>query len=277
MSTSIGHPWRRRFHVSTVIFFALLMAAPFYWMIINSFKSGPEVSAYPPTWWPTEWHFENIQAALVYLDPAAILNSVIFTAVVTVVQLTLVVMTGFAMAKMQFVGRNVLFGMFIITIFVPFQVVLIPTFILVRNLNWIDTFMGLTIPVIAQTSFGVFIFRQFYLSMPNEILDAAKIDGAHWGQVFMQIVLPLSGPPIAAYTAVTVLTAWNMYVWPLISTTTNEMRVLPLAIAGLGSQTSQTPPNIAMMAVLLSTLPIIVFFIFCQRYFINGLGGALKE
>jgi ABC-type glycerol-3-phosphate transport system permease component len=233
--------------------------------------------AYPPTWWPTEWRLENIQSALVYLDSAAIVNSVIFTAVVTIVQLTLVVMTGFAMAKMRFLGRNLLFGMFIITIFVPFQVVLIPTFILVRNLNWIDTFMGLTIPVIAQTSFGVFIFRQFYLSMPNEILDAAKIDGANWGQVFVQIVLPLSGPPIAAYVAVTVLTAWNMYVWPLISTTTKEMRVLPLAIAGLGSQTSQTPPNVAMMAVLLSTLPIIVFFILCQRYFINGLGGALKE
>jgi len=274
---SVGHPWRRRVHVSAVIFFGLLMAAPFYWMIINSFKSGREVVAYPPTWWPTEWHFENVTAALAYLDGAAIVNSVIFTVIVTFAQLTLVVMTGFAMAKMRFLGRNLLFGLFIITIFVPFQVVLIPTFILVRNLNWIDTFLGLIVPVVAQTSFGVFIFRQFYISMPNEILDAAKIDGANWGQVFMRIVLPLSGPPIAAYVAVTVLTAWNMYVWPLISTTTKEMRVLPLAIAGLGSQTSQTPPNIAMMAVLLSTLPIIVFFIVCQRYFINGLGGALKE
>jgi multiple sugar transport system permease protein len=274
---SVGHPWRRRVHVSAVIFFGLLMAAPFYWMIINSFKSSREVAAYPPTWWPTEWHLENISAALVYLDGAAIVNSVIFTIAVTLAQLVLVVMTGFALAKMQFLGRNLLFAMFVITIFVPFQVVLIPTFILIRNLNWIDTFWGLIIPVVAQTSFGVFIFRQFYISMPNEILDAAKIDGANWGQVFMQIVLPLSGPPIAAYTAVTVLTAWNMYIWPLISTTEKSMRVLPLAIAGLGSQTSQTPPNIAMMAVLLSTLPIIIFFILCQRYFINGLGGAVKE
>lgn len=137
--------------------------------------------------------------------------------------------------------------------------------------------MGLCIPIIAQTSFGVFIFRQFYLSMPNEILDAAKIDGASWGQVFTKIVIPLSGPPIAAYVAVTVLTAWNMYAWPLISTTDKDMRVLPLALAGLGQSFSQTPPNIAMMAVLLSTLPIIIFFVFCQRYFINGLGGAIKE
>ncbi len=276
MST-VGHPWRRRFHVSAVIFFGLLMAAPFYWMIINSFKSSREVVAYPPTWWPTEWHFENIEAALAFLEPSAIVNSVIFTGVITIVQLTLVVMTGFALAKMQFLGRRALLGLFIMTLFVPGQVALIPTFILIRNLDWIDTFMGLCIPIIAQTSFGVFIFRQFYISMPNEILDAAKIDGANWGQVFMQIVLPLSGPPIAAYTAVTVLTAWNMYAWPLISTTEREMRVLPLALAGLGQSFSQTPPNVAMMAVLLSTLPIIVFFILCQRYFINGLGGAIKE
>lgn len=139
---SVGHPWRRRVHVSAVIFFGLLMAAPFYWMIINSFKSGQEVAAYPPTWWPTEWHFENISAALVYLDSAAIVNSVIFTLAVTLSQLILVVMTGFAFAKMQFLGKNALFTMFVITIFVPFQVVLIPTFILVRNLNWIDTFWG---------------------------------------------------------------------------------------------------------------------------------------
>jgi len=274
---SAGHHWRRRIHVSTVIFFGLLMAAPFYWMIINSFKSSREVVAYPPTWWPTEWHFENVFAALTFLDSTAIMNSVIFTAVITITQLTLVVMTGFALAKMQFFGRGAILGLFIMTLFVPGQVATIPTFILVRNLNWIDTFMGLCIPIIAQTSFGVFIFRQFYVSMPNEILDAAKIDGANWGQIFLKIVLPLSGPPIAAYTAVTVLTAWNMYAWPLISTTEKDMRVLPLALAGLGQSFSQTPPNIAMMAVLLSTLPIIIFFILCQRYFINGLGGSLKE
>lgn len=276
MST-VGRPWRRRLHITTVIAVGLLMAAPFYWMIINAFKSSREVVAYPPTWWPTEWRFENIEAALAFLEPSAIVNSVIFTALITVTQLTLVVMTGFALAKMRFLGRGALLSLFILTMFVPGQVATIPTFILIRNLNWIDTFMGLCIPIIAQTSFGVFIFRQFYISMPNEILDAAKMDGANWGQIFVRIVLPLSGPPIAAYTAVTVLTAWNMYAWPLISTTEREMRVLPLALAGLGQSFSQTPPNVAMMAVLLSTLPIIIFFILAQRYFINGLGGALKE
>ena len=274
---SVGYPWRRRAHVTAVVAVGLLMAAPFYWLVINALKTGQEVVAYPPTWFPTEFRWQNISDALVYLNSTAIINSVIFTIAVTVLQLVLVVTTGFALAKMQFLGKNFLFGLFVITIFVPFQVVLIPTFILVRNLNWIDTFAGLIVPVVAQTSFGVFIFRQFYISMPNEILDAAKIDGANWGDIFVRIVVPLSGPPIAAYVAVTVLTAWNMYIWPLISTTDKAMRVLPLSIAALATPTSQMPPNISMMAVLLSTLPIIIFFIFCQRYFINGLGGALKE
>ena len=129
----------------------------------------------------------------------------------------------------------------------------------------------------AQTSFGVFVFRQFYVTLPDELLDAARIDGANWGQIFVRIVIPLSGPPIAAYVAVTALTAWNMYVWPLISTTEKSMRVLPLSIAALATPSSQVPANISMMAVLFSTLPVIVVFIFCQRYFVNGLGGALKE
>jgi multiple sugar transport system permease protein len=274
---SVGNPWRRRTHVTAVIVIGLIMAAPFYVMIMNALKTSQEVVGYPPTLYPHEIRWQNFADALSLLSVQSVVNSLIFTVVVTVAQLILVVTTGFALAKMHFTGKTALLGLFIITMFVPFQVVLIPTFLIIRDLNWIDTFWGLIVPVVAQTSFGVFVFRQFYLTLPDELLDAARLDGAHWGDIFVRIVLPLSGPPIAAYVAVTVLTAWNMYVWPLISTTVNEMRVLPLSIAALATPSSQVPPNISMMAVLLSTLPIIVIFIFCQRYFVNGLGGALKE
>ena len=273
----VGHPWRRRAHVASVCLVGLIMAAPFYLLIINALKTSQEVAAFPPTWFPHSIRWQNVPDALDLLSVTSAINSVIFTVAVTVCQLILAITTGFALAKMPFPGRTALLWMFIITLFVPFQVVLIPTFIVVRDLNWIDTFQGLIVPVVAQTSFGVFVFRQFYVDLPDELLDAARIDGASWGDVFLKIVVPLSGAPIAAYIAVTVLTAWNMYVWPLISTTENEMRVLPLSIAALATPSSQVPPNISMMAVLLSTLPIIIIFIFCQRYFINGLGGALKE
>ncbi len=273
----VGHPWRRRAHVATVIAVGLLMAAPFYWLIINSLKTPQEVVGFPPTWFPHQIRWQNIGDALDLLSVTSVINSVIFTVAVTVCQLILVITAGFAIAKMPFPGRTQLLWLFIVTLFVPFQVVLIPTFIIVRDLNWIDSYWGLIVPVVAQTSFGVFVFRQFYVDLSDELLDAARLDGANWGDIFIRIVVPLSGAPIAAYVAVTVLTAWNMYVWPLISTTENEMRVLPLSIAALATPSSQVPGNISMMAVLISTLPIIVIFIFCQRYFINGLGGALKE
>ncbi|MDR3473707.1 MAG: carbohydrate ABC transporter permease [Devosia sp.] len=272
-----GRPWRRRAHVSAIVVVGLIMAAPFYLLIINALKTPQEVVGFPPTWYPHRIRWENVGDALNLLNVTSVVNSLIFTISVTVCQLILVITTGFAMAKMPFPGRTPLLWLYVITLFVPFQVVLIPTFIIVRDLNWIDSYWGLIVPVVAQTSFGVFVFRQFYVSMPDELLDAARIDGANWGDIFVQVVIPLSGPPIAAYVAVTVLTAWNMYIWPLISTTVNAMRVLPLSIAALATPSSQVPANVAMMAVLISTLPIIIIFIWCQRYFINGLGGALKE
>ena len=274
---SVGHPWRRRAHVAAVVIIGLLLATPFYLLIINALKTSQEVAAYPPTWIPRAIRWDNIGDAVSLLSSRTIINSVIFTIAVTFLQLVLVITTGFAIAKMPFPGRKFLLGLFILTLFVPFHVVLIPTFLIIRDLGWIDSYSGLIIPVVAQASFGVFVFRQFYLGMPDELLEAARMDGATWGDIFRRIVLPLSGPPIASYVAVTTLTAWNMYIWPLISTTNADMRVLPLALAGMAAPSSQITVNITMMAVLLSTLPIIVIFVFAQKYFINGMGGAIKE
>jgi ABC-type glycerol-3-phosphate transport system permease component len=113
--------------------------------------------------------------------------------------------------------------------------------------------------------------------LPDELLDAARMDGANWGQMFVTIAIPLAGPAIAPYTSVTVLTAWNMYIWPLVATTDLNMRVLPIALSALVTQRAQITPNVAMMGVLISTLPIIVIFVFLQRYFVSGLVGGIKE
>lgn len=120
-------------------------------------------------------------------------------------------------------------------------------------------------------------FEVNYVDLPDELLDAARMDGANWGQLFTTVAIPLSGPAIAAYVSVTVLTAWNMYIWPLVSTTTLDMRTLPIALAAMVAQRAQVTPNIAMMGVLISTLPIIVIFVLLQRYFVNGLVGGIKE
>lgn len=269
--------WQRMVRVVLIIGVGAIIGLPFYWMLISALKTPTEVAAYPPTWMPSQVRLENFQDAMALLSLNAVVNSAIFAISVTVLQLLLVITTGFALAKMPFPGRRALLWMFIITLFVPFHVLLIPTFLIIRGLNWIDTWPGLVLPVVAQTSFGVFVFRQFYVDLPDELLDAARIDGANWGQLFAAIVVPISGPAIAAYVSVTVLTAWNMYVWPLVSTTTIDLRVLPIALSALVTQRAQITPNIAMMGVLISTLPIIVIFVILQRYFVNGLVGGVKE
>lgn len=273
----VSSAWRRATRIFAVLAAGAVIGLPFYWMAISALKTPGEVVAYPPTWFPTEFRWQNIPDAMALLTLKALINSAIFSISVTLLQLVLVITTGFAIAKMPFRGRRALLWMFIITLFVPFHVLLIPTFLIIRDLDWIDTWQGLVLPVVAQTSFGVFVFRQFYVDLPDELLDAARMDGANWGQIFVSVVLPLSGPAIAAYVSVTILTAWNMYIWPLVSTTTLDLRVLPIALSALVTQRAQITPNIAMMGVLISTLPIILIFVLLQRHFVSGLVGGIKE
>ena len=274
---TVVHPFRRALRVALVLFVAAVVGLPFYWLVISALKTPIEVVAYPPSWFPSEFRWQNVPDALALLSPSAIINSVVFSVSVTLLQLSLVVPTGFALAKIPFPGRRALLWIFIVTLFVPFQVLLIPTFLIVRDLDWINTWPGLVLPIVAQTSFGAFVFRQFYVDLPDELLDAARIDGAHWGQIFLRIAAPLSLPAIAAYVSVTVLTAWNMYIWPLVAATNLSLRVLPISLSALVTQRAQITPNLAMMAVLISTLPIIAIFIPLQRYFVSGLVGAVKE
>jgi len=269
--------WQKALRVLAILLVAAIVGLPFYWLAISALKSPTEIALYPPTWFPSAVRPQNVGDAMAVLTLNALVNSAIFAIAVTALQLVLTMTTGFAIAKMPFPGRRALLWVFIITLFVPFQVLLIPTFLIVRDLNWIDTWQGLVLPVVAQTSFGVFVFRQFYIELSDELLDAARIDGASWGQVFVLIVVPISRPAIAAYVSITVLTAWNMYIWPLVATTTIDLRVLPVALSAMMTQRAQITPNVAMMGVLITTLPIIVIFVFLQRYFINGLVGGIKE
>lgn len=269
--------WQKSLRTGAILGAAVIIGFPFYWLAINALKTPTEVALYPPTWFPSEIRTQNAADAMAVLTVNALINSAIFAISVTVLQLLISMTTGFAIAKMPFPGRRALLLAFIITLFVPFQVLLIPTFLIVRDLNWIDTWQGLVLPVVAQTSFGVFVFRQFYAGISDELLDAARMDGANWGQLFVLIVIPISGPAIAAYVSITILTAWNMYIWPLVATTTIDLRVLPVAISAMMTQRAQITPNVAMMGVLITTLPIVVIFVFLQRYFINGLVGSIKE
>jgi ABC-type glycerol-3-phosphate transport system permease component len=273
----LGLRTRHAIRVGVVIALGLLMGSPFYWLVITALKTAPEAVRFPPTWIPTEVRWQNIDDALRLLGGVTFLNSLIFTVVVTFLQLVLVMCAGFAFAKMRVPGKELMFGAMVATTFVPFHVTLIPTFLVTRQFGWIDTWPGLVVPVIAHTAFGTFLFRQFFRSLPNELIEAARIDGASWGQIFRMIAVPLALPPAAAYVSITTLTAWNMYVWPLIVTYDKDLRVLPLALAAASGEYNIITANVKMMAVLITTIPTFLAFVLAQKYFVSGLGGAIKE
>ena len=153
---------------------------------------------------------------------------------------------------------------------IPPQVTLIPTFLVVVNLGWVDTYQGLIIPIVAQGAFGTFLFRQFFLRLPNEMYEAARLDGASYWQQFWRLTIPLSRPVMTAYAVITFLTAWKMYLWPVIVVRSEELKVLTMAIAELSGNTSQER-GVMMAAVALSIAPILILYILAQRWFVEGI------
>lgn len=267
----------RTFRYSAVVLGAVVMAAPLLWMATTALKTPAEAISYPPTWWPEAPQWGNVGEALELLSARAFLNSVIFTVAVVTLQGAVCLAAGFALAKMRFFGSKALFGLFVGSMLVPPHVLLLPKFLIVRDLALLDTYVGLILPIVAQTAFATFLFRQYFVVLPDEIVESARVDGAHWGQVFLRIAAPLARPIVAAYAAISILNAWSMYVWPLVAVRSPEMRVLPLVLAPLAdSEHSITPVSTVMMAVLVTTLPMLVVFLAAQKHFVKGLGGAVK-
>lgn len=265
---------RRRVHVVVVVLGALLMAAPLFWMITSAFKTPQDVRAFPPKILSIPPQWRNLSDAVDVLGVRTILNSLIFSATVVGMQWMLTISAGFALAKLRFRGGSVVLTVIAATMFIPGPIQLIPMYIVVRELDMLNTYRGLILPIVGHTAFGTLLFRQFFTRLPDGLIEAARIDGAGWFQIFTRIAVPLSGPASAAYCAVTFLSAWNMYVWPLVVATRSELRVLPLAIAPLSSEGSLVPPNVAMAALFISTVPVLVAFIFAQRFFVQGLSGT---
>jgi ABC-type glycerol-3-phosphate transport system permease component len=169
--------------------------------------------------------------------------------------------------------------MFAFSLFIPIITTLIPTFIVTYELHLINTYPGLILPIAAQTGFGTLLFRQYMRQMPEELFDAARIDGASWWTIFRRLVVPLAKPATAAYLAISVLTAWNMYLWPLVAAEGGSLQVLTqtLALVGTTGQGEVTPQNVIFASVVIVTLPMILVFVAVQRAFIRGLTGSGVE
>jgi len=259
------------------------MSAPLLYMLSGSLMSSSQLSIQPPQVIPSSLHFGNYPAAFSgmtqVIQVRSFVNSVIFTVCVVGLQWALCISGGMVIAKMRFRGRGLITALFAISLFIPLLTTLIPTFVVTYKLGLINTYPGLILPIAAQTGFGSLLFLQYIKQVPQELFDAARIDGANWWLILRRLVIPLAKPATAAYLAISVLTAWNMYLWPLVAAEGGSLQVLTQTLANVDSTGlgQVTPPNVIFASVVIVTLPMILVFIAVQPAFIRGLAGSGVE
>lgn len=269
---------RARALIAALITHAILLALaiatllPFFWMLSTSLKPEGTEFTLPFRWLGKTIAWDNY--AKIFQIPIIpmgriFLNTIVTSMVIVVAQVVTGSMGAYAFARLRFPGREKLFLLYLATLMVPGQVTLIPNFLIMRYLGWINTYWALTIPGFTG-AFGTFLLRQFFLTIPKELEDAAYIDGAsRWG-ILWNVVIPLSGPALATLSLFSFLGAWSSFLWPLVVTNSADMRTLPVGIALFsGSYTTQWA--LLMAASMVSIVPILLVFVAAQRYFIRGI------
>ncbi len=252
---------------------ALINLVPFLWMVSTSLKPLSKVFAYPPEWIPHPIKWSNYPNAIRIVNGRVFLNSAIVTCGIVLLQGLVTTMGGFAFARLRFPFRDQLFLLYLGTLLIPAQVTLIPAYIVIVHLHWVNTYQGIIIPTVAHGAFGTFLFRQFFLRIPDEYYEAARLDGANYWQQFWTLTLPLSRPVLSAYGILTFLNAWKLYLWPLIVVRSPQMKVVPMAIAEL-SGTAGEDRAVMMAAVALSILPLLLLWIVAQKWIIQGIAST---
>lgn len=281
---------KRRKLFQQVIIYAILMAvafvmgAPFLWMLLSSIKPNNELFAYPPVWLPKTVTFEHYINAFRYTDFSRyFLNSFIVTGATVISNLFFCSLAGYAFARMDFYGKNVIFMALLGTMMIPIHVRLVPLFISVRRFplaggnnilgqggtGLIDTHLGLMLPHLINI-FGVFLMRQFFQSIPQELTDAAKTDGAGEFGTYWRIFLPLSKPALATLSIFVFSSTWDDFLWPLVVTSSRYMRTVQLGLQVFQSQFA-VDWGALMAATLVVTLPVLTIFLFGQKYFVQGI------
>ncbi len=248
---------------------------PFVWMILGSFKGQGELLRVPPTWWPETPTLDNYRTLFGKESfPRYFLNSTVVAVVITAANVTFCSMVGYALAKLSFRGKKLVFALVMGTLMVPGMVTFVPLFVLVANLGLVDTYPGLILPFLV-TPFGVFLMRQFIIELPDDLLDAGRIDGAGELRIFRQIILPLCGPGLATLGILTFLGSWNSFLWPLVVAQTQDHYTLPVALA-LFSKNQQVIPNYGLLlaGATVVVVPVLVVFLIFQRRFIEGIAST---
>ena len=255
---------------------AVLTLAPLVWMVSASLMPTGDANTFPPPFFPRRITFEHYADLLTRLNLArSFFNSALITLLATLGSVIVVSMAGYAFAKVRFRGRDPLFRSLSLALVVPAQVGMLPLFLLLRELGLVNTYAGAIIPYLASV-FGIFMVRQYVLSLPDELLDAARVDGAGEGRIFWTIVVPVIRPILVTLAAFTFLSAWNDFMWPLIVLTDGAKYTLPVALANLSGEHVQDT-ELMMAGSVITTLPALLVFLVFQRIYVRGiLAGSLK-
>jgi multiple sugar transport system permease protein len=261
-----------------VIMAGFPMVAPFAWMFTTSLKSGAHAFELPPSWLPTEWHFQNFLALFQSNVPFAtfLWNSLEIAGLATLAQLLTCSMAGYAFAHLRFRGGKGLFLLLLTSLMMPVQVTIVPLFLMMSAANLVDTQWAVILPL-ATNAFGVFLMRQFFLTIPRELIEAARIDGANHFTIFWRVGLPLAKPALAALAIITFTNTWNSYFLPLVFLNSWEKMTLPLGMFALSNVYGAGNVSVIMAAVGLAICPVLILFLAAQRHIISGMvGSALK-
>lgn len=246
---------------------------PFVWMVSGSFRTEADLYSAPESLLPTEWTlggYERIWSELPFLRVIA--NSFIFAGVTTVLCLLFDSMCAYALARLRFRGRRIAFWLVIATLMIPSQVTLIPVFVELFHLGWLNTYQGLIVPR-ATSAFGIFMLRQFFLTIPAELDEAARLDGAGHFRIYWRIILPLAKPALATLAVLHFMNLWNDLLWPLVVTSSTEMRTLPAALTLFGGQ-HVNDHAVLLAGAVISLLPLALAFFLAQRFFVQGVAAT---
>lgn len=254
-----------------------MVAVPMYFIVMASLKTHGDIYSNPISWWPNPFAPENYSTVVESMKFGKYLrNSIIITTVLTLVEVTLGILTAYGFAFLRFPGRGLLFMLVLASLMVPNEITIISNYALVANLGWRNTFQGIIIPL-AGVAFGAFLMRNHFMSLPQEILEAAEMDGSGFWRTLFKVVLPMSWPTVSAFALITIVTEWNQYLWPFLISDTDDVAPLQIGLTQLKNNEGLTNWGPVMAGTLLTTLPMLVVFLLMQKQMIKGLtAGAVK-
>jgi len=260
-----------------LIMTALVFVVPLFWVFSASLKDTQQIYTFPPVWIPTEPRFANYSEAWNAAPFGRFyLNTIITTFFGVALEVVNALLTAYALVFIRFPGKNLIFIGMLAALMVPIHVTILPNYLTIASLGWVDTYQGIILPG-ASVAFGAFLLRQHFLTLPREIPEAARLDGAGHLQTLWYVILPISRPMLVTVTLVSVVTKWNDFLWPLISTNSESMRTLPIGLSYLFNQEGASQWGLIMAATIFVILPVLLLFLRWQKHIVSGLtSGATK-